>query len=144
LAIKRKEANMFGNIQTLFTLLVLASLSAFVTGCSNRKSGPSEVQVVNDWNAFWSKDNSAWMKDVQIKKVEVADRSINGNVAEVIVKITGDWLGGSGLPTRPWGWEGGAAVGFKPSAGPNQTVEWKFIYKKFDTGWRLEDEDPVH
>jgi hypothetical protein len=105
-----------------------------LAGCSN---GPSESQVVKDWQSFVAKNNGAWMKDVEFKKVEVAGQSINGSVAEVIVRITGDWVGRSGYNG---GWSGHTpADGFNPTGGSGQTVEWKFLYKKFDTGWRLEE-----
>ena len=123
---------MISKIRVCGNFLLLMCLIALVTSCSK---GPSESQVIKDWEAFVH--DSDCSKDVKFKKVEVIGTSKTDNVAEVIIRITGDWIGG-----RDLGWFSSTPCGgFHAQAGQNQIVERKFIYKKFDTGWRLERKD---
>lgn len=68
----------------------------------------------------------------------VVATSITGNIAEVILQVTGKWIGRPDplsdgyLPTFPCG-----KIADEP--GIIQTVERAFLYKKYDTGWRLMD-----
>ena len=70
---------------------------------------------------------------VKFTAVKVIRTSIEGNIAEVIVQVTGDWTG-SADP----GFFAGPCGGFTKSKGNNQSVEKKMIYKKYDTGWQLQ------
>jgi len=129
---------MFRTLLARGKLLVLTCVIAFVGGCSK---GPSDSQVIKDWGKFRKDENPSILKDVQFKKAEIVGTSVSGNVAEVIVRITGDWIGDS----RSSGWIGQTACGgFNPAKGQNQVVERKFIYKKFDSGWRLEENQLIH
>jgi hypothetical protein len=94
--------------------------------------GPSKFQVLRDWEYLTRVLDCS--KDVRFKKVEVLGTSVSGNQAEVLVRVTGEWIGGA----NPGYFEHMPCAGFMAQAGKSQFVVRQFIYKKYDTGWRLE------
>lgn len=113
--------------------LVFVALAILLGGCSD---GPNKSQVIKDWEAY-IQENSAkeasCFNDVKFKNVQVVGKSTTENISEVNVRIYGDWIGG-----RDPGWFGGPCAGFQASRGNDQSVNRRFIYKRFDTGWILE------
>src|SRR5205807_16642 len=108
------------------------------TACSE---GPSNEQVVKDFSAYLetAKMKLGCVKAVKFSDTKVAGKSVNGNVAEVLINITGDWI----LTDNPYPealigdvdlFPEGPCMLFRERHGKNQTVQRKMIYKKYDTG----------
>ena len=119
-------------------LSALLLAGVFFTGCSWTGSGPSEKQVRTDWDAYVRYLNEHYFgcPDVKITDVKVVGTSVEGSSAEVLLQVSGEWIS-----KRDPGYMGGACWRFSRSKGPNQTVERRLAYKKFDTGWRLDHTD---
>ena len=122
-------------------LSVLLLVGVFFTGCSGTGSAPTEKQVRDDWNGYVRFLNERYFgcPDVKITDVKVVGTSVEGNSAEVILQIFGEWIS-----KHDPGYLGGACWKFSRSKGAKQTVERRLTYKKFDTGWRLDRmDDPM-
>ena len=71
--------------------------------------------------------------------MKVAGTSVEGASAEVILQISGEWIS-----KRDPGYLAGPCWKFSRSRDAKQTVERRLIYRKFDTGWRLDrTDDPM-
>ena len=77
------------------------------------------------------KDNC--VKVVRFTDAKVEGKSVNGNIAEVLINITGDWIF---TGTNFFGdnlFVEGPCMLFKAKNRNNQTVQRKMMYKKYDT-----------
>ena len=119
---------------------VLLLVVVIVTGCSGSSSGPTEKQVRDDWDGYVRYAESlGGCPDVKITDVKVVGTSVEGASAEVILRVSGDWIS-RGDP----GYMAGPCWKFSRSRGAKQAVERRLAYKKFDTGWRLDHmDDPM-
>ena len=121
----------------LSALLVVGVVFA---GCSGTGSGPSGKQVRDDWDGYVRYAESlGGCPDVKITDVKVIGTSVEGTSAEVILQVSGDWIS-----KRDPGYLAGPCWKFSRSRDAKQTVERRLIYRKFDTGWRLDrTDDPM-
>jgi len=122
-------------INRSYSLILLAILGTILTSCSK---GPSETQVLKDWEDFSKSAQKQCLKDVNFNKVEIIATSKTDKMAEVIIKITGDWKGGR---LDPGYFSQSPCKGFHARAAKTQVVKRKFTYKKYDSGWILESND---
>ena len=104
-----------------------------LVSCSSQ---PADETIIEDWKTYWSEYyRGTCTKYIKLKDVRVVGKSVKDNQCEVIISITGDWISNNidprFFPHLPCG-------GFTKKKGANQTVEKKMLYKKYDTGWRLE------
>lgn len=110
------------------TVLLLAGV--FFAGCSGTGSGPTEQQVREDWNGYVKfAESLGGCPDVKLTGVKVAGTSVEGNAAEVVLQVSGEWIS-----KHDPGYMGGPCWKFSRSRGAKQTVERRFSYKKFDNG----------
>lgn len=125
------------NIICKFFLLAICILSVF--GCSSQ--GPSDEAILKDWNNAFKKEKEenatiigykGCMDYIAFNGVEIVGKKIEGANAEVLIKVSGDWL----IDHDP-GFHGGACGGFVLENGKSQKVERRMLYEKLDTGWRL-------
>lgn len=115
----------------LLVAFLLLWTPTLLQACGNQGSLPDEL-IRRDWNNFvnqWP----ACSEFVALRELKILGKSIQGNTAEVILQVRGDWIGSSD-PV----WYQGPCTGFRMEKGFSQTVERKLIYKKYDTGWRLD------
>ena len=95
--------------------------------------GPSEKQVREDWEQYAQSDRMC-TGTIKFRKVQIIGRSIQENRAEILLEVTGDWVPGR----HDHGWFAGPCNGFHKRNGRGQIVVNKAVYKRYDTGWRIQ------
>ena len=122
-------------------LSVLLVVGVVFMGCSGTGSAPTEKQVRDDWDRYvrYAAESLGGCPDVRLTDVKVVGMSVEGSSAEVLLQVSGEWIS-----KRDPGYLAGPCWKFSRAKGAQQTVERRFTYKKFDTGWRLDrTDDPM-
>lgn len=112
---------------SLFGILLL-----FLVSCNK---GPSEKQLLDDYIDRVGA-GSLCNDCVHFKAVKLLRKTIEGNEAELVVEVTGDWK--AGCPDAFTLSTITPCIGFGRGEGANQVKKKRLFYQKYDTGWHLE------
>ena len=120
-----------------FVSLAFIALAFLNAACSPGAAGPSQKQVTDDWNSYVAEANEDCSQSVKFSSAKVVGTSVEGVAAEVILHVSGDWI----RKYEPGFFFEGPCKDFRKAKGSHQGVERHLRYKRFDTGWRLENVD---
>ncbi len=120
--------------QSCFLVLPIACLlmwSSLMTGCDTRSS-PSNDTAKAAWEKYLA-EHKGCLEHVKFTNFKVIGTYTKDNEAEILIEVTGDWIGDWDAAFR------GPCVGFDANKGKNQAVEKVMAFKKYGDSWRLVD-----
>lgn len=115
----------------------MAAAFTSIVACGD--GGPSHSQVLSAWNEHLA---SQPCSNVNFTDVKVTGVTHQENTAEAILSVTGEYTGPStyalsGLPVM--GELFGPCAGFDGFHPGVHSVGRRLIFRKYDTGWKLEE-----